>query len=327
MLSKALGLLFWLLAGVLLALALARSAPAASCMTRSECLRADAGYCRYRPVAGERCWYPGGHRQAERHNPVLTTRPIVRPMVEPYHSKPAPVPVPVREPPPPPRPLDSLGPIYALPLIDYAHRMLARTMFDPLPPPRVLDPPPPMPVVLEPESRRSSEDPETAEYAALEAQIWPPIARNDTSPPTLARLLFLLLGASLCGACAWGATGPWQILGGNWTPTITRKKLVANVTDAMIPLCGVTVMRRWGLAVLDRRRRRRGAKTDIEIGERLRRFRIELGLTQEAVALQVGITAQQVHKYETGRDAIASTRLKALCKALGITPNDLIGAC
>jgi hypothetical protein len=251
MVSKALALVFWLIAGVLLALALARSAPAQGCMTRSQCIAADAGYCRWH--GSQRCWFPGGRRHyAERHNPVMVTRPIVRPAVHP--------PIPADQPPspPPPRPLDSIGPGYALPLMYNTHEMLQRIdrlrNFVPV---RAIDSPPPMPVVqpvivLQPKPAAASEGEESASDSALEASVWPPIERNGQGAPSLARLLFVLVAASVCGACAWGATGPWRSFDGIQQPVRAGKKIVANVIDAMLRSCGTTISwlgliaMRWG---------------------------------------------------------------------------------
>lgn len=69
--------------------------------------------------------------------------------------------------------------------------------------------------------------------------------------------------------------------------------------------------------------RRRDGEMDIRVGARLRFLRLERGLTQEALGKLLGLTFQQVQKYEKGTNAIASTRIPQLCKILKITPNDL----
>lgn len=48
---------------------------------------------------------------------------------------------------------------------------------------------------------------------------------------------------------------------------------------------------------------------DAHVGKRLRQRRTMLGLSQEAVAKAVGITFQQVQKYEKGANAMNSSRL------------------
>jgi transcriptional regulator with XRE-family HTH domain len=48
---------------------------------------------------------------------------------------------------------------------------------------------------------------------------------------------------------------------------------------------------------------------DIHVGARLRNRRTMLGLSQEALAKAVGITFQQVQKYEKGANAMSAKRL------------------
>jgi transcriptional regulator with XRE-family HTH domain len=64
---------------------------------------------------------------------------------------------------------------------------------------------------------------------------------------------------------------------------------------------------------------------DEEVGARVRQFRIRSGLSQTALADAIGVTFQQIQKYEKGTNAIATARLPMLCDVLGITPNDLYG--
>jgi transcriptional regulator with XRE-family HTH domain len=72
--------------------------------------------------------------------------------------------------------------------------------------------------------------------------------------------------------------------------------------------------------------RRRGlGHIDQEVGARVRQYRLRKGLSQSTLAHVVGVTFQQIQKYEKGTNAIATARLPTLCDALGITPNDLYG--
>ncbi len=57
---------------------------------------------------------------------------------------------------------------------------------------------------------------------------------------------------------------------------------------------------------------------DLHLGQRLRRRRRLLGLTQQQVANSVGIRFQQVQKYECGANRISATRLWALAGALEV---------
>jgi transcriptional regulator with XRE-family HTH domain len=51
---------------------------------------------------------------------------------------------------------------------------------------------------------------------------------------------------------------------------------------------------------------------------RVRERRIELGLTQPAVAAELGITFQHLYKFEKAKSRISASRLYGLSKALGV---------
>ena len=55
---------------------------------------------------------------------------------------------------------------------------------------------------------------------------------------------------------------------------------------------------------------------DAHLGRRLRRRRRLLGLTQEQLALAVGVRFQQIQKYECGANRISAARLWSLAQAL-----------
>jgi len=71
--------------------------------------------------------------------------------------------------------------------------------------------------------------------------------------------------------------------------------------------------------------RRRDHLIDKKIGSVIRMRRVKLGMTQTELGNALGVTFQQIQKYEQGRNAIASTRIVDLCRALEITPKDLFG--
>ena len=58
------------------------------------------------------------------------------------------------------------------------------------------------------------------------------------------------------------------------------------------------------------------ADIDLHLGRRLRRRRRLLGLTQQQLAVQVGIRFQQIQKYECGANRISAARLWELAEAL-----------
>jgi transcriptional regulator with XRE-family HTH domain len=59
------------------------------------------------------------------------------------------------------------------------------------------------------------------------------------------------------------------------------------------------------------------------LGERIRRRRRMLGLSQAQLARAIGVRADQIQKYETGAHQIYAERLYKLASALGVTPNQL----
>ncbi|MDK1386338.1 helix-turn-helix transcriptional regulator [Sinorhizobium sp. 8-89] len=68
------------------------------------------------------------------------------------------------------------------------------------------------------------------------------------------------------------------------------------------------------------------AETDILIGSRIRHFRQTRGMSQEALAAKLGVTFQQQQKYEKGANRVSASALILICKALAITPNDILGS-
>jgi transcriptional regulator with XRE-family HTH domain len=64
--------------------------------------------------------------------------------------------------------------------------------------------------------------------------------------------------------------------------------------------------------------KRRSDKRDIEVGRRVRAFRLQKGLSQEKLADQLGVTFQQVQKYEKGTNRIAAGRLQRIAEILDI---------
>lgn len=58
---------------------------------------------------------------------------------------------------------------------------------------------------------------------------------------------------------------------------------------------------------------------DVHVGNRLRMRRSILGMSQEKLAEAVGLTFQQVQKYERGTNRISASRLFDLSKVLSVT--------
>ena len=64
---------------------------------------------------------------------------------------------------------------------------------------------------------------------------------------------------------------------------------------------------------------------DVALGSRIRLRRRELGLSQEQLARQVGITFQQVQKYEHGTNRVSFSRLVEIAQALHCGVMDIVG--
>jgi transcriptional regulator with XRE-family HTH domain len=54
------------------------------------------------------------------------------------------------------------------------------------------------------------------------------------------------------------------------------------------------------------------------VGQKVRVFRIAHGLTQAELAQAIGVTFQQVQKYENGANRIGSARLARIADTLGV---------
>jgi transcriptional regulator with XRE-family HTH domain len=63
---------------------------------------------------------------------------------------------------------------------------------------------------------------------------------------------------------------------------------------------------------------------DAALGERIRRRRRELGMSQSALGGKLGITFQQVQKYENGTNRVSATMLVKLSDALGMPVTEIL---
>jgi transcriptional regulator with XRE-family HTH domain len=65
-------------------------------------------------------------------------------------------------------------------------------------------------------------------------------------------------------------------------------------------------------------RPRRSGSEDIAIGEKIRALRLERGLSQHELGAAVGVTFQQIQKYERGANRVAAGRLRRIADALEV---------
>jgi transcriptional regulator with XRE-family HTH domain len=60
---------------------------------------------------------------------------------------------------------------------------------------------------------------------------------------------------------------------------------------------------------------------DIEVGRKVRALRLEKDLSQEKLGEALGLTFQQVQKYEKGTNRISAGRLQRIAEILGVPPS------
>nr|WP_234705146.1 helix-turn-helix transcriptional regulator [Sinorhizobium medicae] len=57
---------------------------------------------------------------------------------------------------------------------------------------------------------------------------------------------------------------------------------------------------------------------DATVGTNIRRFREISGISQKKLGDAIGVTFQQVQKYESGKDQISASKLVEIARALGV---------
>ena len=64
----------------------------------------------------------------------------------------------------------------------------------------------------------------------------------------------------------------------------------------------------------------RTPEAEIAIGARLRALRVAAGMSQSTLGEVIGVSFQQIQKYEKGKDRISASTLQVLAAALGVHP-------
>ena len=63
---------------------------------------------------------------------------------------------------------------------------------------------------------------------------------------------------------------------------------------------------------------RHAGKPDVEMGKRIRLRRVEIGVSQSELGEKLGVSFQQVQKYEKGVNRVGAARLSQIAKALDV---------
>lgn len=61
----------------------------------------------------------------------------------------------------------------------------------------------------------------------------------------------------------------------------------------------------------------------VRLGARVRELRLERGLTQEALAMAIGVHRVNLNKFEHGRTDLGVSRIRVLAEALRVDPGQL----
>lgn len=65
---------------------------------------------------------------------------------------------------------------------------------------------------------------------------------------------------------------------------------------------------------------------DEAVGQRIRATRLAAGLSQGELGARIGVSAQQVQKYENAQNRISASRLMAVARVLGVAPGHFFEA-
>jgi transcriptional regulator with XRE-family HTH domain len=70
--------------------------------------------------------------------------------------------------------------------------------------------------------------------------------------------------------------------------------------------------------MVDKENKKKPNPTDIHVGSRIRLRRNMLGMSQEKLGESLGITFQQIQKYEKGTNRVGASRLQSISTILGV---------
>ncbi|MCK1517505.1 helix-turn-helix transcriptional regulator [Bradyrhizobium sp. 190] len=68
---------------------------------------------------------------------------------------------------------------------------------------------------------------------------------------------------------------------------------------------------------------RKSGPLDVMVGARIRMLRVNRGMSQTMLAERIGVTFQQVQKYERGANRVGASRLSQIASVLGVSVGEL----
>jgi len=74
-----------------------------------------------------------------------------------------------------------------------------------------------------------------------------------------------------------------------------------------------------------RRTRRRDGPADRQIGRRIRTYRLAQKISQAELGRRIGVSFQQIQKYEKGANSVRGSRIRKIAAALDVSVTALLG--
>ncbi len=80
------------------------------------------------------------------------------------------------------------------------------------------------------------------------------------------------------------------------------------------------------MATTTRTEKKAAGEVDKIIGQRMRSFRLAKHMSQQELGNHLGVTFQQIQKYENGKNRLSGSRLLTAAKVLGTSIEQLVGS-
>jgi transcriptional regulator with XRE-family HTH domain len=99
-----------------------------------------------------------------------------------------------------------------------------------------------------------------------------------------------------------------------------------NNRNSELPLAAVAAGRGAGADMIAKSRAKSTTSDDVEVGQRIRARRMAKGMSQTELGALLGVTFQQVQKYEKGVNRVGAGRLVRVAEALDVPVSFFFGA-